>query len=46
MPPSHAELYANAIPQAHLCRLAGRDHQLSDDLREIAAVIKALTAAA
>ena len=28
-PPSHAELYAHAIPQAHLCRLPGRDHQLA-----------------
>ena len=45
-PPSHAELYAHAIPQAHLCRLPGRDHQLNNDLREIAAVIKALAAAA
>jgi len=41
-PPSHAELYAHAIPQAQLCRLPHRDHQLNNDLREIAAVIKAL----
>ena len=41
-PPSHAELYARAIPQAHLHLLPGRDHQLDDDLREIAAVIDAL----
>lgn len=46
VPPSHAELYARAIPQAHLCRLPGRDHQLNNDLREIAAVIKALAATA
>lgn len=46
LPPSHAELYARAIPRAHLCRLPGRDHQLNDDLREIAAAIKALAAAA
>jgi predicted alpha/beta hydrolase family esterase len=45
-PPSHAELYARAIPQAHVCRLPGRDHQLNNDLREIAAMVKALTAAA
>jgi predicted alpha/beta hydrolase family esterase len=45
-PPSHAELYAHAIPQAHLCLLPGRDHQLNNDLREIAAVIKASVAAA
>jgi hypothetical protein len=46
VPPSHAELYARAIPQARLCRLPGRDHQLNNDLREIAAVIKTLAAAA
>jgi pimeloyl-ACP methyl ester carboxylesterase len=40
-PPSHAELYAHAIPHAQLCRLPGRDHQLDNDLREIAAVIEA-----
>jgi len=45
-PPSHAELYAHAIPQAQLCRLPGRDHQLNNDLREIAAAIKALAVAA
>jgi hypothetical protein len=43
-PPSHAELYAHAIPQAHLCRLPGRDHQLNNDLSEIAAMVKSLTA--
>jgi predicted alpha/beta hydrolase family esterase len=42
VPPSHAALYAQAIPQAHLCRLPGRDHQLNNDLREIAAVIATL----
>lgn len=42
VPPTHAELYARAIPQAQLCRLPGRDHQLNDDLREIAAAINAL----
>lgn len=41
-PPSHAELYARAIPQARLCRLPGRDHQLNNDLTEIAAMIKSL----
>jgi predicted alpha/beta hydrolase family esterase len=45
-PPSHADLYAHSIPQAHLCRLPGRDHQLNNDLREIAEVIKALAAPA
>jgi predicted alpha/beta hydrolase family esterase len=35
-PPAHADLYKHAIPQAHLCRLPGRDHQLNNDLREVA----------
>ena len=39
-PPSHANLYARAIPQAHVHRLPGRDHQFNNDLAEIAAVIK------
>ena len=39
-PPSHAELYARAIPQAHVHRLPGRDHQLNDDLSDVAAEIK------
>jgi uncharacterized RDD family membrane protein YckC/predicted alpha/beta hydrolase family esterase len=38
-PPGHADLYARAIPQARNHRLAGRDHQLNDDLREVAAAI-------
>lgn len=42
VPASHAELYARAIPRAHLRRLPGRDHQLNNDLSEIAAVIKSL----
>ncbi len=45
-PPSHAELFLHAIPQAHLCRLPGRDHQLNNDLGEIAAAIKSLAAQA
>ncbi|MFJ6200041.1 hypothetical protein [Micromonospora sp. NPDC092111] len=28
------------IPQAHLHRLPGRDHQLNDDLSEVAKVIR------
>jgi hypothetical protein len=39
VPPSHADLYAGAIPQAHLHRLPGWDHQLNDDLSEVATVI-------
>jgi predicted alpha/beta hydrolase family esterase len=38
-PPSHADLYARAVPQAQVHRLPGRDHQLNDDLSEVASVI-------
>jgi predicted alpha/beta hydrolase family esterase len=38
-PPSHADLYARAIPQAHLHLLPGRDHQLGNDLSEVAKTI-------
>ena len=41
-PPSHADLYARAIPQAHVHRLPGRDHQLGNDLREVGETIEAL----
>lgn len=41
-PPSHAELYARAIPQARVRRLPHRDHQLNNDLSEIAATIESL----
>lgn len=41
-PPSHADLYARAVPQAQVHRLPGRDHQLNDDLKEVAAVIRSL----
>jgi predicted alpha/beta hydrolase family esterase len=40
VPPSHADRYAAVIPQAHLHQLSERDHQLNDDLREVAAVIR------
>jgi len=43
-PPLHAELFVHAIPQAHLCKVPGGDHQLNNDLSEIAAVIKSLAA--
>ena len=39
-PPSHAELYARAVPQARLHLLPGRDHQLDDDLAEVAALLR------
>lgn len=42
VPPSHVGLYARAVPQARIHRLPSRDHQLNNDLREIAAAILAL----
>jgi predicted alpha/beta hydrolase family esterase len=45
-PPSHAELYTRAIAQARVYRLPDRDHQLNNDLTEIAARIKSLAAEA
>jgi hypothetical protein len=38
-PPAHADLYARAIPQAQVHRLPGRDHQLNNDLSEVAQTI-------
>lgn len=38
-PPSHADLYARVIPQAQVHRLPGRDHQLNNDLSDVAAAI-------
>jgi pimeloyl-ACP methyl ester carboxylesterase len=40
VPASHAEAYARAIPRAELRRLPGRDHQLNNDLSEVADVIR------
>ncbi len=40
-PPSHADLYARAIPQAQVHRLPARDHQLDNDLSEVAKTIDA-----
>jgi len=39
-PPSHADLYASAIPQAQVHRLPGRDHQLNNNLSEVAEAIR------
>lgn len=39
VPPTHVELYARAVPQARVHRLSGRDHQLNDNLKEVAATI-------
>jgi len=43
-PPSHVDLYARAVPQARVHRLRGRDHQLNNDLREVADAISSLEA--
>jgi hypothetical protein len=42
VPPSHAHLYAQAVPRAEVHLLPGRDHQLGDDLGEVAAIIRGL----
>jgi pimeloyl-ACP methyl ester carboxylesterase len=39
-PPSHADLYGLAIPQAHVLKLPGRDHQLNNNLSEVAEAIR------
>jgi predicted alpha/beta hydrolase family esterase len=39
-PPSHADLYALVIPQARVHRLPGRDHQLNNDLSEVAEAVR------
>jgi hypothetical protein len=41
-PIEHAGLYARAIPQAVVRRLTGRDHQLNNDMSEVAADIRRL----
>jgi predicted alpha/beta hydrolase family esterase len=41
VPLAHADLYARAVPQARVHRLEDRDHQLNDDLKEVALVIAA-----
>ena len=40
-PPAHADLYAHAIPQAQVHLLPGRDHQLGNDLADVARLIRA-----
>jgi predicted alpha/beta hydrolase family esterase len=42
-PIAHVDLYAKAIPQAVIRRLKGRDHQLDDDLSEVARDIQSLS---
>jgi hypothetical protein len=45
VPCSHLELYAQALPQAIVRALDGRNHQLNDDLTEVADDIKRLASA-
>jgi predicted alpha/beta hydrolase family esterase len=40
VPIAHVELYAKRIPRAQVHRLAGRDHQLNDDLTDVARVLR------
>jgi predicted alpha/beta hydrolase family esterase len=40
VPPSHASLYALAIPQAQVHQLPRRDHQLNNDLSEVAEAVR------
>ena len=42
VPVAHVELYARAIPGAYVRRLAGRDHQLNNDLSDVARDIRDL----
>jgi predicted alpha/beta hydrolase family esterase len=42
VPAKHLDLNATAIPQAVLRKLPGRDHQLNDDMSEVAADIRDL----
>jgi predicted alpha/beta hydrolase family esterase len=42
VPYAHVDLYLKAFPRAELRRLAGRNHQLDDDLSEVAADIRSL----
>lgn len=41
-PPLHADLYQRAVSQSQIHRLPGRDHQLNDDMKEVAAAIVSL----
>jgi predicted alpha/beta hydrolase family esterase len=42
IPTDHVDLYRKAIPQAVITKLTGRDHQLGNDLSEVAADIRSL----
>ena len=42
-PPAHADLYGQVLPQAEIHRLPGRDHQLNNDVSEVADAIRLAT---
>jgi uncharacterized protein len=42
VPLGHVDMYAKAIPRAVVRRLPGRNHQLNDDLSDVARDIKQL----
>lgn len=42
IPHAHLDLYAKALPHAKMRRLAGRNHQLNENLSEVAADIRRL----
>ncbi len=44
VPVAHLDLYAHAIPYARVRRLHGRNHQLNDDVSEVAADVRAIYA--
>src|SRR5436189_3025768 len=44
VPFSHVDLYAEVIPQAHVRRLPGHDHQINNDLTQVADDIRRLCA--
>jgi predicted alpha/beta hydrolase family esterase len=46
VPVAHVDRYAAAIPHAHVRRLDGRDHQLNNDLSEVARDIRELASRA
>lgn len=42
VPVAHVEMYERALPAAHILRLNGRNHQLDDNLAEVARDIRSL----
>jgi pimeloyl-ACP methyl ester carboxylesterase len=43
VPVAHLDLYAKAIPKAVIRRLSGQNHQLNDDLSEVARDVRSLS---